>query len=76
MLDALSARTDGRVVFPNGNVWPPLEEEALEEAWQRIGLTVSTRRLPAKIVSRKEEDPRDARVEGEVPLWVQMAVKY
>ncbi len=76
VLDALSTRTNGRVVFPDGNVWPPLEEEALEETWKRIGLEVSSLRLPAKVVNRKDDDPRDPRIEGEVPLWVQMAVEY
>ena len=76
ILNALATRTDGRVVFPDGNVWPPLQEEALAEARKRIGLTVSTQRLPAKIVTRKDDDPRDAQIEGEVPIWVQMAVRY
>ena len=73
ILDALAARTNGRVIFPDGNVWPAVPEEEKARVQHRIGLSVSPARLPAKVI---EGDNGDERIEGEVPLWVQIAVPY
>lgn len=69
LLDALAQRTGGRVVLPNGNVWPPVAADQLAEARARVSLTVSTALLPAMV---RERD--GAEIEGAVPLWVELAI--
>jgi hypothetical protein len=71
MLDALSARTRGRVVLPNADVWPQQPGGAPGKATDLSGVTVSIGTLEAK---PSGNDP--AGLEGEVPLWVQVAVPY
>jgi hypothetical protein len=73
ILDALAARTNGRVVFPDGNVWPAVPEEETARVHRRIGLSTSPTRLPAKVIAG---DDGNEQIEGEVPLWVQIAVPY
>jgi hypothetical protein len=70
ILQALSDRTGGRVVLANGNVWPPVDDtNQLARERARIGLQVSREKLPEKVYQGK-------RIEGEVPLWVQIAIDY
>ncbi|CAN5738521.1 hypothetical protein BH20CHL3_BH20CHL3_04350 [soil metagenome] len=73
LMDALSERSDGRVVFPDGNLWPNLIGDALIKERGRIGVTISNETLP-----RKERGPENDRVtlEDKVPLWVQIVVPY
>ena len=71
LLNALSERARGRVVLPNGNVWPPVEEAEVAAARKTIGLAVAPTTLPPKVRSRD-----GAEVEGPVPLWVQIAIKF
>jgi hypothetical protein len=77
MLNALAARTEGRVVFPNGNVWD--HEERRERSptareRERIGLEQSEEMLPEK--KRELDDGTIVTIEEKVPLWVQTAVDY
>lgn len=71
MLEALSRRTGGRVVLPDGNIWPPVGEDRIEDEQRRIKLEVSPKTLPPKVRSKDV-----ATIEGEVPLWVQVAIGY
>lgn len=74
LLDALAERSGGRVVFPDGNVWPPAPTaQARRRAQTRIGVAVSSTKLPAK---RRKGDRADTVIEDEVPLWVQIAIDY
>ncbi|MEA2582909.1 MAG: hypothetical protein QOF33_994 [Thermomicrobiales bacterium] len=70
MLNALKERTGNRVVLPNGNVWPPVEDpDQLKREYDRIGIEVSLATLEPKL---KDGKP----IEGAVPLWVQLSVDY
>jgi hypothetical protein len=72
LLGALVERTGGRVVLGNGNVWPELSDAAeLARARAEIGVTVSAQTLPPKVRTRD-----GSTIEGEVPLWVQIAIPY
>lgn len=77
MLNALASRGEGRVVFPNGNVW---DHEARRERSptagerDRIGLEQSEELLPEK--KRELDDGTLETIEEKVPLWVQIAVDY
>jgi hypothetical protein len=71
LLNALSERARGRVVLPNGNVWPPAAEEEVAAARKAIGLEVASSTLPPKVRNRDGVE-----VEGPVPLWVQIAVAF
>lgn len=70
MLDALSMRTHGKVVFPCGNFWPPIDDTAeLATARKERGIEVAARRLGEK------RRPKEAEaIEGEVPIWVQTRI--
>ncbi|HEU5317975.1 MAG TPA: hypothetical protein VFX49_17825 [Chloroflexota bacterium] len=74
LMEALDDRTDGRVVFPNGNVWP-LPKQAAEIARRRrtARVTISNVELPAV---EKNVDGAMEEIEGTVPLWVQVAIGY
>jgi hypothetical protein len=77
MLNALATRTDGRVVFPNGNIWDHgTEQERSPTARERdrIGLEQSEEMLPEK--NREQDDGTVKHIEDKVPLWVQIAVDY
>lgn len=69
LLTALSQRSHGRVVLPNGNVWPLAREEEVAKVRDRLGLTVSSEQLAPLVRDGKE-------IEGAVPLWVQVAIDY
>jgi hypothetical protein len=69
LLDALSQRAAGRIVLPNGNVWPPVAPEQVAQARVRAGVEVSAATLPPIVQDDQE-------VEGPVPLWVQLAIDY
>ena len=74
MLGALSDRTNGRVVLPNGKIWDRHDQRDRDpsaDERKRIGLEVSDDRLPAK---RKDGIPNP--IEDKVPLWVQVAIDY
>jgi glyoxylase-like metal-dependent hydrolase (beta-lactamase superfamily II) len=74
MLDALSARANGRVVLADGSLWPPIaDDEQRRKAIERIGLRVSSETLPAKCL---KGDCDNQQIEAEVPLWVEIAVGY
>ena len=77
ILNALATRTDGRVVFPNGNIWDHgTQQERSPNARERdhIGLEQSQEMLPEK--NREQDDGTVKHIEDEVPLWVQIAVDY
>ena len=77
MLNALAARSEGRVVFPNGNVWDHEERRERNPTVrerQRIGLEQSEEVLPEK--KRELDDGTIVTIEEKVPLWVQIAVDY
>ena len=77
MLNALATRTDDRVVFPNGSIWDHKARELRSPTPRerdRIGLETSEEMLPEK--KREREDGTVESIEGEVPLWVQIAVEY
>jgi len=73
LLDALAQRSGGRVVFPNGNLWPSADEASLPSERERIGLTVSEKTLPAK---RRVAGGRSVELEPPVPLWVETTIAY
>ena len=77
MLNALAARTGGRVVFPNGNVWDSKDQQdrsPTDQERDRIGLETSDVMLPEK--KRERDDGTVEPIEDKVPLWVQIAVEY
>lgn len=72
LMEALVERTGSRVVLANGNVWPPIEDPAeLAKTLKKLDCTVSRTMLPPKLRAKD-----GAVVEGEVPLWVQIAIPY
>jgi hypothetical protein len=73
LLDALSQRCGGKVLFPDGNVWPLATGERLEAERQRIGVTISQESLPAK---RRRTDDGEITLEPPVPLWSELEVEF
>jgi hypothetical protein len=75
MLGPLSLRAYGKVAFPNGNVWPNLDETQLDQERARIGVAISDKTLPPKI-RRNKETGDDEKLEDAVPLWIQVGIDY
>ena len=73
LLDALSIRSGGRVVFPNGNVWPNVMDDRLVQERERIGLSISDEMLPPKELKGTSGLPF---LEDEVPLWVEVDIAF
>jgi hypothetical protein len=72
LMDALSQRTEGRVVLSNGNTWPPVDDpDALAAKLQDLKVTTSKRTLPAMKRSKTNVE-----IEAAHPIWVQIAVEY
>jgi hypothetical protein len=72
LLDALDARADERVVLPDGSVWPLTADESAA-ARGRLGVSMATERLPAKVRTR---DGVAEQIEAETPLWVQIGISW
>lgn len=66
LLDALAERAVGRVVLPNGQIWPA---QAAPHGHNDIGLLLADATLPVVI---KDEQT----IENEVPLWIQISLAY
>ncbi len=73
MMDALAQRTGGKVVLPDGTLWPKSDTTELAEALKAIGVSVSSEKLPAKTRVRQG---RNIELEPPVPLWVELATEY
>lgn len=73
LLDALAERGGRRVLLPDGNIWPPVPDDRLTEERTRLGVTVSPDRLLPKVRTR---DGVQSEIEGDVPLWVQIAIDW
>jgi hypothetical protein len=66
LLDALAERAVGRVVLPNGRIWPA---QAAANGQNDIGLILSDEKLPVVVKDEKT-------IEDEVPLWIQIGIEY
>lgn len=74
LMEALHEKTGGRVVFPNGNVWPlPTTDAEIRRARRTARVTVSQVELPA--VEKKVNGVMEE-IEGTVRLWVQVGIGY
>jgi len=73
MLNALTARAPGRVVFPDGSIWPlkPAQAREMLGAHHAPEFRVAPTTLQAKHRSSTGE-----LLEGPVPLWVEVAINY
>jgi hypothetical protein len=69
LLDALAARAVGRVVLPNGQIWPAEPGPASMAGHPGIGLRLAEETMPAVLKD-------GVRVEGETPLWVEISISY
>jgi hypothetical protein len=70
LLDTLSQREVGQVVLPNGEIWRPQAGGPAPAAPAApVGVQVSADKLPAMVRDGVE-------LQGEIPLWVQIAIPY
>jgi hypothetical protein len=69
LLNALAERAAGRVVLPNGQIWPAQPGPASAAGHAQIGLKLADEKLPAVLKDGET-------IEEETPLWVEIGISY
>jgi len=76
LVEALSERSDGGVLLPDGDIGPGLQGNKRERKEDEIRYEASEEMLPPKTRRLRQGPDRPAteQIEDEVPLWVQVTI--